>query len=120
MIADLWSLLRLKGSLIAGAVLLAVVAGGYVRGCSDERERGEERIAAANLKAEQEARMADALAAELRMRDAETIEEFDDALTDAIMSAPDGTPDAASIALGCRRLRAAGQDTASIPACAGR
>ena len=38
---------------------------------------------------------------------------------DAIHAAPDSTPSASSVALGCQRLRRQGKSLAGIPACAG-
>ena len=99
------------------AICAAVAAVAWLHGCSTGKDMVQARLAAANLKAEQEARRADSLAADQRLRDAKTIGEFDDALTEAIMSAPDGKPDPASVALGCERLRQAGTDISRITAC---
>jgi len=89
------------------AIIAAAVALSYVKGCSDGKSQMRAEYAAKALEEAQKDREADALAAKARLEDADSLEEFEDALVDSINASPDSVPDAASVALGCERLRAA-------------
>ena len=54
-----------------------------------------------------------------RAADIKEVDKLEEDLIDAVRAMPDSTPGPARVALGCLRLRAAGKDTTSIPACSG-
>ena len=110
-----------NAKILAASAVLIVLAFllGQCDGRSTERAKNDARIAAANLAAEQAARVADATAAQARVTDAVAIAETQRSLTDAIKALPDTAPDAVRIGLNCSRLRLAGRDTTTIAACAG-
>tara|TARA_R110000772_G_scaffold89304_2_gene185112 strand:+ start:9120 stop:9461 length:342 start_codon:yes stop_codon:yes gene_type:complete len=104
----------LSGSWKWLAICAACIALGYLRGCSDGRAAVENEYAQARLLATEHARESDAVAADQRAIDTETIRNESEARNDAIEQAPNSAPDAANHALGCERLRQAG--IAPIPA----
>lgn len=92
---------------------------GSCQGRRDGRQQMQSAIDRANTRALQEKARADELAANQRITDTIAVNRQEEALRNAIASTPDSQPDAVRIALGCQRLRAAGTDTARIPACSG-
>lgn len=106
------------GLAVIAAVLLSYNVGSC-QGRRDGRQQMQSAIDQANARALQEKARADDLAANQRITDTIAVNRQEGALRDAIASTPDTQPDPVRIALGCQRLRAAGTDTARIPACSG-
>ena len=80
MISELFTLLKLKGSLIAGGVMLALLAGSWGHGCQTGVERERERQALITAKALEKARVADSEAAEAVV---DTLDEVEQEIEDA-------------------------------------
>jgi hypothetical protein len=106
-----------KAVLIALAVIPAAFLLGQCDGAKKERNRAAAARAEANVEAMKTNEGATATAADERMADAAQVDAQEERLVDAIQSTPDSRPDSVRVALGCERLRAAGTDTAAIPAC---
>lgn len=100
---------------LAGSVLL--IAAAYIKGRSDGRAAVQLQLERANTAYLREKGRADDLAAERRLTDTIAVNQRERELIDAVRQAPDGTPDAASIALGCERLRRQNPGAALPPAC---
>lgn len=102
---------------LAGLFLLAISVG--LKSCYDNRiiSQHETEVKAKTL---EENTKANDAAATRRSADAIINHNKDEERKDAISKETDGPPSDASIALGCTRLRQAGKDTTSIPACRGR
>jgi len=104
---------------VAILAVLVIVGGFYWKGRSDAKQAAETALRKENeraLRTDEKARVAADLA---RVTDAAEVEEQREELVEAIQEIPDERPDAVRVALGCQRLRAAGQDLALVPACAG-
>jgi hypothetical protein len=116
----LWAAHKLP-IILGGLLLLAGLALTlYLMGRSDGRAKADAERAVANVEAMKTNEKANTNAAEDRVTDAEQVLELKEELTDAVAEIPDDVPDPVAVALGCERLRKAGKDTASIPACGGR
>ena len=89
---------------------------GQCDGKRTERARWDAALQKANNDFLQQKARADALAAAQRLTDQIAVSQREKDLRDAIASTPDSAPDAVRIQLGCARLRAAGRDTADLPA----
>jgi hypothetical protein len=85
--------------------LAALLMGAYVTGRVHGVSAEKARQTAAQLKAEKQARRSDETAARQRVRDTTKIENEERVRNEAIEAAPNSAPDAASVALGCQRLR---------------
>lgn len=106
---------KLALGIVLGAVLCFPLAQ-----CRGERIGKQEAALAleqANTRYLTQKARADDLAAEQRLTDTIAVNEQERNLRDAIADTPDTAPDAVRIRLGCERLRRAGTDPASIPAC---
>lgn len=104
---------------IAAIVLSVLVLCFAVKTCYD-RNLIKQHDAAVEVTAQKEARKADNKAANQRVKDIIKQKEKEDAYTKVIEQEEDVFPPPSTVAFNCERLRRAGKDTSSIPACGGR
>lgn len=103
---------------LGGIALLAAVASlSYCQGRSDGRLAADNARLQANVEAQARDAVAASQAADERLDDTIEVRNLEEELRDAIEDIPDSVPDLTAIALGCERLRRAGTDTTTIPAC---
>lgn len=107
---------RWQAILIGLAALVLSYEVGHWRGYEAGKAVMQQAIDRANTAALQAQHHADELAATQRITDTIAVSHQEEALRNAIASTPDSAPDATRIALGCRRLLAAGTAPASLPA----
>lgn len=106
---------RIAGWSILAVLVIALLGVGK---CSYDRAVVDGYLKDANREAEAEARKADNKAADTRLEDDRQARELEEDYAAAIRHAEDlGAPAPAAVALACERLRKAGRDTGSIPAC---
>jgi hypothetical protein len=108
------------GALVTGAAVAALCLPlGYCAGQDAARSRAAAERSAANVEALNTARSADEAAGVARVNDALKGAAQQEELLDAIQTVPDVAPDDVRVALGCKRLRAAGTPATAIPAVCG-
>jgi len=107
--------------MLAAAVLACLLCAtlGYCEGRRAGMAAADVAIQRANVKALERNAAASEKASAERVSDAEEVIQIKKELEDAVAQIPDSVPDAHAVALGCERLRRAGRDTSSIPACSG-
>lgn len=105
-----------KITVITSAVVLLFAGCVTLKTCYDHRVISQ-AIDKANVTQMQKETRANDKAAEARASDIIRLNELEQERTDDISKVTDSLPDAAELALVCRRLRQAGYDTSSFPSC---
>jgi len=105
---------------VSGLALAVIIVWqvGLMAGAHRETTRRAAADAAAVAKVEHRNSAALEAAASQRRTDEASAAATEKELTDAVEALPDSVPSARRVALGCARLRRAGQDTSSLPQCA--
>jgi len=93
---------------------------GQCSGAERQREHEKADRAIALAEAVKQGAAASNTSAERSVVDAAEVADLKKELTDAVADLPDSVPDAHGVALGCARLRNAGEDVSKLPACGGR
>lgn len=106
---------KLALGFVLGAVLCFPLA--QCRGERIGAQRAALALEKANNEALQQKARADEIAAEQRVTDLVAVNQREQELIDAIQQVPDSVPDAASVRLGCERLRRASPGAPLPPAC---
>lgn len=106
----------IKAGIILGAVVLSFAAFVGLKTHYEHQiiSRHEDQVTASVLK---KVAPANDKAAEARAKDTIRIIKKKTERQDAIDTATDGPPDAAELALNCKRLQQAGYDTSAFPSC---
>jgi hypothetical protein len=106
---------------IAIAIVAALLLLSYCQGRTDGKNAEKVEQQAATIKAQARDKVATDTAASERTTDQAANRDLTEAYNDEIAKAPAGTRNSAPATnLACERLRRAGRDTRSIPACGGR
>lgn len=101
------------------AALLPAFLLGQCSGADHVRDQAKAATAVATVEALKSTSVANSQSADERVADAIAIAETKQELTDAVANLPDEVPSLRRVSLGCARLRQAGTDVSSIPACTG-
>lgn len=114
-----WARIPRSAKVIGGIILAALVALllAYCNGRSDGKAAGNLANAKAETKVARKDAQASGKAADDRAAETIAINKQEEGARDAIRQAPDTRPSPAAVAHNCDRLRRAGKDLSTIPAC---
>lgn len=108
-----------KVVIVAAAVIFLVLSSVVLKSCYDNSVI-DHHVTKQNEKVLEKTQESNDRAADQRVKDSIQNQQKEEEKLDAIAKETDSAPSDASIALSCIRLRDAGRDTSSIPACSGR